>query len=165
MICSMTKPTKWPLRPAKTQISLGICPVWSESSLCTQWVAKDPVFLHADSWAHVHLLVLSCSSSHVFWKKDSKTVRVTRAVSSQSDGTSKPSHITLVEIDHDTVSVATCPLPMIQGQLSTCQFLVKTYEPPHDKTNKMSPPSERSAWATAQSDQSLRCPYEDTLGP
>ena len=24
----MTKPTKW-LRPAKTQISLGICPVWS----------------------------------------------------------------------------------------------------------------------------------------
>ena len=26
---SMTKPTKWPVRPAKTQISLGICPVWS----------------------------------------------------------------------------------------------------------------------------------------
>ena len=25
----MTKPTKWPVRPAKTQISLGICPVWS----------------------------------------------------------------------------------------------------------------------------------------
>ena len=24
-------------------------PVWSESSLCTQWVAKDPGFLHADS--------------------------------------------------------------------------------------------------------------------
>ena len=30
----MTKPTKWPVHPAKTQISLGI-PVWSESSLCT----------------------------------------------------------------------------------------------------------------------------------
>ena len=29
----MTKPTKWPVRPAKTQISLGIRPVWSESSL------------------------------------------------------------------------------------------------------------------------------------
>ena len=29
----MTKPTKWHLRPAKTQISLGMCPVWSESSL------------------------------------------------------------------------------------------------------------------------------------
>ena len=27
------------LRPAKTQISFGICPVWSESLLCAQWVA------------------------------------------------------------------------------------------------------------------------------
>ena len=31
--CLMTKPTKWHVRPVKTQISLGICPVWSESSL------------------------------------------------------------------------------------------------------------------------------------
>ena len=45
----MTKPTKWHVRPAKTQISLGIRPVWSESLLCTQWVAKNPNFLHADS--------------------------------------------------------------------------------------------------------------------
>ena len=45
----VTKPTKWVFRPAKTQISLGILPVWSESSLCAQWVAKDPRFLHADS--------------------------------------------------------------------------------------------------------------------
>ena len=29
----MTKPTKWHVRPAKTQISLGIHPVWSESLL------------------------------------------------------------------------------------------------------------------------------------
>ena len=43
------KTNKMTLRPAKTQISLGIRPVWSESSLCTQWVAKDPSFLHADS--------------------------------------------------------------------------------------------------------------------
>ena len=28
----MTKPTKWHVRPAKTQISMGIRPVWSESS-------------------------------------------------------------------------------------------------------------------------------------
>ena len=45
----MTKPTNWTVRPAKTQISLGIRPVWSESSLCAQWVAMDPSFLHADS--------------------------------------------------------------------------------------------------------------------
>ena len=27
----------------------GIRPVWPESSLCSQWVAKDPSFLHVDS--------------------------------------------------------------------------------------------------------------------
>ena len=68
------------LRSAKTQISLGIRPVWSESSLCAQWVAKDPRFLHADSkdsdqtgrmprliWVFAGrtliLLVLSCRGS------------------------------------------------------------------------------------------------------
>ena len=45
----MTKPTKWHVRPAKTQISLGIRPIWSEFSLCAQWVAKEPDLLHADS--------------------------------------------------------------------------------------------------------------------
>ena len=61
--CLVTKPTKSPVRPAKTQISLGIHPVWSESSLCTHWVAKEASFLHADSedsqadlslcWTHI----------------------------------------------------------------------------------------------------------------
>ena len=68
------------MRPAKTQISLGIRPVWSESLLCAQWVAKDPSFLHGDSedsdqtgqmprliWVFAGgtliLLVLSCRSS------------------------------------------------------------------------------------------------------
>ena len=45
----LDKTNKMTVRPAKTQISLGIRPVWSESSLCAQWVAKDPSFLHADS--------------------------------------------------------------------------------------------------------------------
>ena len=55
----VTKPKKWHVRPAKTQI----LPVWSESSLYAQWVAKDLSFLHerevADAqvdlslrWAH-----------------------------------------------------------------------------------------------------------------
>ena len=43
------KTNKVSVRPAKTQISLGIRRVWSESSLCAQWVAKDPNFLHVDS--------------------------------------------------------------------------------------------------------------------
>ena len=37
------------MHPAKTQISLGIRPVWSESLLCAQRVAKDLSFLRADS--------------------------------------------------------------------------------------------------------------------
>ena len=36
------KTNKVSVRPAKTQISLGFRPVYSESSLCAQWVAKDP---------------------------------------------------------------------------------------------------------------------------
>ena len=60
------------VRQAKTKFSLGIRPVWSEYSLCIQWVAKDPSFLHADSedwsdwadaqadlslrWAHTHFV-------------------------------------------------------------------------------------------------------------
>ena len=49
MSLCMTKPTKWPVRPAKTQIILGIRPVWSESLLYALWVAKDPNLLQADS--------------------------------------------------------------------------------------------------------------------
>ena len=68
------------VRPAKTQISLRISPVWSESSLCAQWIAKDPGCLHTDSedsnqagrvprliWVFARrtliLLVLSCRGS------------------------------------------------------------------------------------------------------
>ena len=72
------------VRPAKTQLSLGIRPVWSESLLCAQWVAKDPSFLHVDSedsdqtgrisrliWIFAGriliLLVLSCRGSFGFY--------------------------------------------------------------------------------------------------
>ena len=75
------KTNKVTVRPAKTQISLGIRPVWSKSSLCAEWVAKDPRFLHAYSedsdqsgrmprliWVFAGriliLLVLSCHSSY-----------------------------------------------------------------------------------------------------
>ena len=45
----MTKLTKWPVRPAITQISQDIDPVWSESSMCAHSVTKDSRLLHADS--------------------------------------------------------------------------------------------------------------------
>ena len=49
MIHLMTKLTNWHMRSAMTQISLGIRLVLSESSLCAQWIAKEPSFLHVDS--------------------------------------------------------------------------------------------------------------------
>ena len=64
------KTNKISVRPAKTQIGLGIRPVWSESLLWAQWVAKDPRFLHADSedseqtGRTLILLVLSCRGSN-----------------------------------------------------------------------------------------------------
>ena len=85
------KTNKISVRPAKTQISLGIRPAWSESSLCVQWVAKGPRFLHADSedsdqtgrmprliWVFagctLTLLVLSCRGSFVRWYGVTKEV-------------------------------------------------------------------------------------------
>ena len=44
----MTKPTKWHMRPVKTQNSLGIPPVWSESLLST-WRKLGSLATH---WAH-----------------------------------------------------------------------------------------------------------------
>ena len=44
----MTKPTKWLVRPAKTQIRLGIRPVWPETSVST-WRKVGPLATH---WVH-----------------------------------------------------------------------------------------------------------------
>ena len=44
----MTKPTKWLVRSAKTQISLGAFPVWPESSL-SAWRKLGSLATH---WAH-----------------------------------------------------------------------------------------------------------------
>ena len=44
----MTKPAKWHVLPAKTQISLGICPDWWESSL-SAWRKLGSLAIH---WAH-----------------------------------------------------------------------------------------------------------------
>ena len=65
----MTKPTKWALRPAKIQISLGICPVWSVFAVCMKkaWVPlsaqwrlwSERVDAQADPshrWAHCHFV-------------------------------------------------------------------------------------------------------------
>ena len=42
------KTNKMACVPSKDSDQLGHRPVWSESSLCTQWVAKEPSFLQAE---------------------------------------------------------------------------------------------------------------------
>ena len=46
------------------------------------------------------------------------------------------------------------------------QWVYDKNEPRHDKTNKISvcPAKTRITWASAQSDQSLLCPHEESLG-
>ena len=85
------KTNKMSVLPAMTKISLRTRPVWSESSLCAQWVSKDPSFLHADSedsdptgrmprliWVFAGrttiLLVLSCRSSFTHRQSDRHTL-------------------------------------------------------------------------------------------
>ena len=90
--CDMTKPTKWLCTQAKTQISLGIRPDWSESSL-SAWRKPGSLTMY---WAHsedsdqagwmprlirvfagrnVTLLVLSCRGSNPFqWWMCRKTL-------------------------------------------------------------------------------------------
>ena len=63
----VTKPTKWHVHPVKTQISLGIRPVWSESSLsawrklgslATRWAHSEDSDQPGRSlrWAHSHFV-------------------------------------------------------------------------------------------------------------
>ena len=66
------KTNKISVRPAKTQISLGIRPVWSESSLCAEWVAKAPELSscgqrrHWSDWADAQAdLSLRWAHSHI----------------------------------------------------------------------------------------------------
>ena len=96
------KTNKMIVCPAKTPISLGMRPVWSESSLCVPWVAKDPSFLR---WANIW--VFSVPQHSYNW-----------AAAWQN----KPNDL--------------CAQPRL-----------------------------RSAWASAQSDQSLRCLHIEALGP
>ena len=83
----MTKPSKWYVRPAKTQISLDIRPAWSEPPLCAICVAKDPKFHHAESedwtdwvdakadlsirWAHTSFWRLCQAKGHVYFSVSS----------------------------------------------------------------------------------------------
>ena len=59
------------VRLAKTQISPCIRQVWSESSLCVQWVAENPDFIYVDSedsldWADAQANLSSLDAHAIF---------------------------------------------------------------------------------------------------
>ena len=74
-----TKPTKWHVHPAKTQIRLGIRPVWSESSVgssaptissCRRWIKdwSDWTDAQADPslrWVHGSFCWFCCAAVHI----------------------------------------------------------------------------------------------------
>ena len=105
MSCLVTKPTKWHVCRAKTQISLGIRQVWSESllsawrelgSLATQWVHSEDtdqtgrmprlIWVFAGCTCHFvgfvtrRLICFSCivESSVFFWQLPQYLSRVKR---------------------------------------------------------------------------------------
>ena len=76
------KTNKMACAPTEDSDQPGHRPVWSESSLCAQWIAKDLSFLHADSedwsdwadvqtdlslrWAHMPLYWFCHEAAHFF---------------------------------------------------------------------------------------------------
>ena len=115
----MTKPTKRHVRPAKTQISLGIRPVWSASSLsawrklrsfATHWAQSEdsdqtgrmPRLIWVFAGRTVILLVLSCCGSYyvcqINWTERScrlfgpRQANLVLIAYASSEGSGEPAH-------------------------------------------------------------------------
>ena len=93
MSCGMTKSTKWVCAQRRLR-SAWASTQSDQSSLCAQWIAKDPSFLHAESkdsdqtgriprliWVlaggTLIVLVLSCHGSIILMSKQDKVTCIT----------------------------------------------------------------------------------------
>ena len=96
----MTKPTKWPVHPVKSQISLGIRPVWSASSLCEgpniYWRGQRRLW---SDWEYDKTNKMTCAPSKVsdqpghppsLCVKDQTFIDVDSEDSDQTDSMTKP---------------------------------------------------------------------------
>ena len=139
----LTKPAKWHLRPAKTQLSLGIRPIWSETSQWAQWVAEDPMFLHADS------------------EDSGKTGRMPRLIWVFARRTRHFVWFCLEVAYINVFQPAHMKRALIAGETEDHRkaFTVRV----HNMSRLMTKPTKwlcaqrRSAWASVPSDQSFRC--------
>ena len=101
----MTKPTKWHVGPAKTKISLGVRPVWSESSL-SAWRKLWSVATHSvhsedsdPTGCTFTLLVLTCRGSyneepslHVDDQNGPRQANLVLIAYASSEGSGEPAH-------------------------------------------------------------------------
>ena len=172
------KTNKVSVHSAKTQISLGIRPVWSESSLsawrklgslATHWVHSEdsdqtgrmPRLIWVFAWRTLTLLVLSCYGSG-FWGRGSYNVKCKQCNTTSCDKWPQiisstgwtflwGPQFSKIQEDSRLSEAAPC-----NDQFQNAQII---YEPPHVKTSNMTCAQQRlrSAWASADSDQSLRC--------
>ena len=96
----MTNPTKWPVHPPKSQISLGIRPVWSASSLCEgpniYWRGQRRLW---SDWEYDKTNKMTCAPSEVsdqpghppsLCVKDQTFIDVDSEDSDQTDSMTKP---------------------------------------------------------------------------
>ena len=160
------------VRPVKTQISLGIRPVWSETSPCAQWVAKDPSFLHADSkdWSQMPRLIW------VFAGRACHFVGFVMRWLIWLPQTYLYLHFRyelrvryLPKSFHELYSKDKVTFYYLYDQVCAFWIFSIVYIWAAAWQNQQNDLCAqwrlRSAWATAQSDQSLRCPHEETLDP
>ena len=139
----ITKPTKWHVRPAKTQISLGIRPVWSVFTVRMKkvWFLSYPLSAQrrlirlgqCPGWSESSL----GAQPHCWFCHEAAHFyfHVYRQYRPKSD--SAPSKSSLISVSTACHSVCyyvtNCKPHGIIFQVSKLGF--SGYEPPHDKTN------------------------------
>ena len=84
----MTKPAKWHMRPVKTKISVGIRPVWSESSLSV----RRKLGSLATQWAHSEDSDQTARMSRLVWIFAGRTVILWGLSWGGSNGWMLPQH-------------------------------------------------------------------------
>ena len=185
----MTKPTKWHVHPAKTQISLGIHPVWSvqnqQNGVCAQWRLRSAwASIQSDqssrsAWRNLGFLATHWAHSEdsdqtgrcPCWSKSSLGAQsfcwfCHEAVHLISrNGSLKELLLPYKSEKNWQQKKKCCNYPRIWTVLVWFSHTVKCPEGADDMSRNMTKPTMwlcaqrrlRSAWASTQSDQSLRC--------
>ena len=194
----MTKPTKWPVCPAKTQISLGICPVWLES-LLSVWRITGSLATQKVGWlcwgltSQSTIFQLCWDGAIASWVINQyfRGVKCLAQGHNTAEVGLEP-RTSRSGVRHSTTEPPRSPYPKsaqrrlirLDGRPGLLFFVVLWLKwrnrfvsmfCTHSKqmSRDLTKPTKwlctqrrlRSAWASAQSDQSLRCPHEESLGP